>query len=245
MKKSFTILSAILITLFFSFKANAQDEETQAKSYMAFLGGLSFPQGNFGSSVYSNNQAGFAKKGPTLSLDFGIYLYKNFAIGINFAYQDQGELSDVDAQNLATGYLNSYIKDESNVTSQGRYQNIDLMVGPQYSFLYKKFTFDARIDAGPLKNISTPTYGVVFDNSSNSQTYLTQLNSQSLAFAYGGSLGVRYALSDSWDIGLRANYIDCSGIKMQTTGPFTTQGRWDTKQPITELQTTLGITLKF
>ena len=125
MKKNFTILSAVLITLF-SLNAKAQDEVTQAKSYLGLTGGFSTPASNFGQSNYSNNNAGFAKKGTMLGLDAGIYLYKNFGIGITFSYQDQGELTGADAQNLANGYLASFGKDESNVTAVNRYQNLNL-----------------------------------------------------------------------------------------------------------------------
>ncbi|MFI5138312.1 MAG: outer membrane beta-barrel protein [Sphingobacteriales bacterium] len=245
MKKNFTILSAVLITLF-SLNAKAQDEVTQAKSYLGITGGFSTPAGNFSQSNYSNNSAGFAKKGTTLGLDAGIYLYKNFGIGITFSYQDQGELTGADAQNLANGYLASFGKDEANVTAVNRYQNLNLMAGPQYSFLYKKFTLDLRASAGIIKSSSTPFIGVVFNNSPNSATYLNQLKSGGSAFAYGGSVGLRYSVSDSWDIGLKYNYINSDGIKIENSGPaYTGVGRYQTKLPITEIQTTLGISLKF
>src|SRR5271165_7009060 len=103
MKKNLTILSAILITLF-SLNVKAQDDKPNAKSYLSIFGGVSKPLSNFAQSVYSNNSAGFAKNGPTIGLDAGIYLYKNLGIGITFSYQDQGELTTADAQNLANGY---------------------------------------------------------------------------------------------------------------------------------------------
>ena len=245
MKKNFTILSALLITLF-SLNVKAQDDVPQAKSYMAILGGYSVPQGSFAQASYSNNNAGFAKKNGTLGMDFGIYLYKNLGIGITFTYQDQGELNSTDVQNLANGYNASYGRDETNVTSVGRYQSINFLIGPQYTFLYKKFSLDLRASAGIIKSIATPVVGVVFDNSNNSATYHTQLNSGANALGYSGSAGVRYALSDTWDIGIKCAYINSSGIKIENSGPaYTGVGRYQTKLPITELQSTLGITLKF
>jgi len=245
MKKNFTILSAVLITLF-SLNVKAQDDNPQAKSYLGLLGGLSSPVSNFGQSNYSNNSAGFAKKGGTLGLDAGIYLHKNFGIGITFSYQDQGELNAADVQNLANGYNTSFVKDETNVTAVNRYQNLNLMAGPQYSFLYKRFTLDLRASAGIIKSISTPSLGIVFDNTANSATYHNQLSSGGNTFAYGGSAGLRFSLSDSWDIGLKSNYINSDGIKIENTGPaYTGIGRYQTKLPITEIQTTLGISLKF
>ena len=244
MKKNFTILSAVLITLS-SLNVKAQDDKPQAKSYLGLLGGMSAPVNNFGQSNYSNNSAGFAKKGNTIGLDAGIYLRKNFGIGVTFTYQDQGELNATDVQNLANGYNTSFAKNETYVTAVDRYENVNLMAGPQYSFLYKRFTLDLRASAGVIKSISTPSLGVVFDNSSNSATYLNQLSSGSTAFAYGGSAGLRFSLGDSWDVGLKCNYINSDGLTIKNTNNPGTVGRFVTKQPITEIQTTLGIAVKF
>jgi hypothetical protein len=243
MKKLLTLLSIILITII-SYKAKAQDElGSTAKSYMSAFGGLSSPLGDFKSTEFNNNSAGFAKKGPTFGLETGIYVYKNLAIGALFSYQDQGELTTADAQKLADGYNLAYNKNTTVVTAVGRYQNINLLVGPQYSFLFKKFIFDIRAEAGFIKSFSTPEISYVFDNSFNSAT--TQLSSKAITFAYGASAGIRYSLGDSWDIGIKANYIDSKGIKIENANTVGTAGRMVTNQPISEFQTTLGITLKF
>jgi hypothetical protein len=248
MKKNLTILSAILITLFlFSFKASAQDDNPQAKSNLTFLGGISTPLSNFGQANYSNNSAGFAKAGPIFGLDAAIYLYKNLAIGITASFQDQGELDFNDVTALANGYNTSFAKDLTNVTAVDRYESINLMAGPQYTFLYKKFTLDLRASAGIIKSISTPYTTINFDNSTSATATFYQLNSTGTAVAYGGSVGLRYSLGDSWDVGIKANYINSDGLKIENTNnpDAGTVGRYVTKQPITELQTTVGITLKF
>jgi hypothetical protein len=244
MKKNLTILSAIFITLF-SLTAKAQDEVTYAKSYMTFLGGLSVPYNDFSSTNYSNNNAGFAKRGPVFGLDAGIYLYKNFALGLSVSYQDQGELTYNDAVNLANGYTASFNKNVTTLTAVNRYQSLNLMAGPQYSILYKKFTFDLRASVGLIKSFSTPYISVNFDNSTETADNFYQLSSKGTSFAYSGSAGLRYSLGDSWDVGLKFNYIKCDGIKIENTGNDGTVGRFQTTLPITELQSTLGITLKF
>jgi hypothetical protein len=245
MKKNLTILSVVLITLI-SLKTKAQDEvSTKAKNYISLFGGLSNPLSNFSSTNYSNNSAGYAKKGVTIGLDGADYFYKNLAFAVTFSYQDQGELNYTDVQNLSNSYNVSFGKNQTTITAVNRYQNINLMGGPQYSFLYKKFTIDLRASAGFVKSISTPSLAIVFDYSTNTNATLNQLSSSALAFAYGGSVGLRYSLGDSWDIGLKANYINSDGIKIENSNNTGTVGRFVTKQPITEIQTTLGITLKF
>jgi hypothetical protein len=245
MKKNFTILSVILITLF-SLTAKAQDDKPEAKSYMAFYSGLSIPTGDYASNDYANNSAGFAHRGETFGLDFGIYLHKNFGIGITLAYQDQGELDSLQDVNLANGYNTSFTKNQTSVTSIGRYTNLTFMAGPQYSFLYKKFTFDLRVQAGVIKSFTTPATTIVFDYSSTSGATYYQESSGALAFAYGANFGVRYNLSDSWDVGLKVSYINSSGLKISNTGgDSAATGRFQTNMPVTLIQPTLGITLKF
>ncbi|MDB5016855.1 MAG: hypothetical protein JWQ84_1687 [Mucilaginibacter sp.] len=246
MKKTLTVLSAVLISLTsISFNAKAQDDKPKVQNYITLLGGISMPGGNFGKSGYSNNSAGFAKNGTTFGLDGAYYFYKNLGIGITASFQDQGELNINDAQALSNGYTASFERDQATVTTVGRYHSYNLMAGPQYSFLVKNFTIDLRASAGVIKNISSPDITAFFDLS-NTTTALTieQKSSSSLAFAYGGSAGVRYSLGGSWDVGLRANYVTSSGISITNIGhPDNTTGRIVTNQPITELQTTLGITL--
>jgi opacity protein-like surface antigen len=119
------------------------------------------------------------------------------------------------------------------------------MAGPQYSFVHDKFTLDLRAEAGIIKSTSTPSFIILFDNSTTTTDAIEQHSSQGKAFAYGGSAGLRYSFTDNWDIGLKANYINSSGIAISNANNPGTTGRFVTKQPISELQTTLGITFKF
>jgi hypothetical protein len=246
MKKTLTILSAALVLLIsISFNAKAQDDRPTAKSYIAFLGGLSLASGDFGKSDYNNNSAGFAKNGATFGLDGAYYIHRNFGIGVTFSFQDQGELSTNDAQTLSDGYNASFQRDQTTVTAVNRYHSYNFMGGPQYSFIRNKFTIDLRASAGIIKSTSTPDITTILDPSSiiNSLT-LEQKSSTGITFAYGGSAGLRYNFSDSWDIGFKANYVTSSGINISNTGqPTPNPGRLVTKQPISELQTTFGITL--
>lgn len=246
MKKQFTILSAIFLLLF-SLNAKAQDDfdNPTAKSYLALVSGYSIPQGSFASTSYSNYKSGFAKTGVTIGLDAGIYVYKNLGIGVTFSWQDQGELNTNDAQTIANGYNTELSKDQTTVVSVNRYHNYMLMAGPQYSFLYKKFTLDLRADAGVIKNTSSPAITTTFDYSTSAAATYYQLNSGHMAFAYGGSVGLKYSLGDHWDVGLRANYVDCSGIKIDNTGNPGNSGRIQNSLSISVLQTTLGFALKF
>lgn len=244
MKKIPTILSAIIFSLIFiSNKVNAQDDKEPVKSYLTFLTGVSAPVGNFGSSVYSNNSAGFAKKGIVFGVDGGIRVYKNFSIGYTLTYQDQGELTQNDVQALANGYNADFVKDITTVTSNNRFTSMNFLIGPQYSYSYKKFIIDVRGSFGFIKNFSTPTLGIDFDSSTNLATVINQLSSSQSTFAYGASAGLRWSFSDSWDLGIKENFIGSDGIKIEYNNDPGTVGRYQTRLPISMLQTTLGITV--
>ncbi|WP_295791274.1 outer membrane beta-barrel protein [Mucilaginibacter sp.] len=247
MKKTLTLIS--IITLI-SFYAKAQDSEPKeyVKSYLALIGGVSTPMGDFKNTTYENFKSGFAKRGIVMGFEGGVYVYKNFGIGTQLTFQDQGELTIPDVQVLANGY-NKILKVNSTlVQSVGRYHSINFMGGPQYSFTYGKFILDLRADAGLIKMTSTPVYTIFVSNKNNTSTTITQNDSKGSAFAYGGNAGLRWEFAEGWDIGVRFNYVKSDGIKISTTGDISAlngTGRLVTKQPITELQSTFGIGVHF
>ena len=242
MKKTLTILSVVLVTLI-SFNAKAQDDKPQIKSYISLLGGMSYPGGDYVKADYNNNKAGYAKNGATFALDGAYYFFKNLGIGATVSFQDQGELTSADAQNLSNGYSTSFEKDITNVTATGRYHSGFAMAGPQYSFIFNKFIVDLRASAGIVKSFSTPIISVIFDNSSTTSLQPTQLSSTARAFAYGGSAGLRFNFADAWDVGVKFNYVNSDGVAINNIGDPGTTGRYVTKEPISVIQATIGITV--
>jgi hypothetical protein len=242
MKKTFTVLTTALIILA-SFKAKAQDTKEYVKSYISFLGGKSIPLSNYGQSNYNNNSAGFAKKGMVLGLEGAYYFYKNLGFVATVSYQDQGELSQNDVQTLSDGYNTSFHNNFTTLTAVNRYNNLNILGGPQYSFVYHKFTLDLKAIGGLIKSYSTPSIQIQYTNGNNSLVTLSQNSSKSSAFAYGGGAGLRYSLGEHWDVNLRGNYIESGGIKISNSNNDGKVGRFVTKQPVTEIQTTLGISL--
>jgi hypothetical protein len=247
MKKTLTLLSIIT---FISFYAKAQDEEPKeyVKSYLALTGGFSNPMSDFANKTYENYKSGFAKRGVVVGLETGVYVYKNLGIGATLSFQDQGEYTIPEVQVLANGY-NKILKVNSTlVQAVGRYHSINFLLGPQYSFQYKKFILDLRGDAGFIKSTSTPVITVFVSNTSNSSTTITQLNSKSMVFAYGGAAALRWEFADGWDIGLHFNYVKSDGLKIANTGDLSAlqgTGRLVTKQPVAALQSTFAIAVHF
>jgi hypothetical protein len=246
MKKIFTILSVALISLI-SFHAKAQNaDDNTVKSYIGVIGGASIPLGNYSHGDFFNDAAGMAKNGVTVGLDGAYYFAKNFGIGATFSFQDQGELSATDVQNLSNGYNAAFNKDITTVVAVNRYHNFNLLLGPQYSinsFIFKKLGVDLRLSAGLIKSTSTPSLTVYFDGSTDAATAIHQLSSESKAFAYGGSAGFRYPLGDKWNLTLRGSYVKSDGFTIGNTNNDGEGGRFVSKTPVTEVETTLGISL--
>lgn len=241
MKKKFTILTTAIIILI-SFKTQGQDTKEYVKSYFGLIGGVAIPLGDFSKAIYNNNNAGFAKKGMVLGVNGAYYFYKNLAFAATLSYQDLGELTQDDAQTLANGYNSDFKTNSTSVTTANRYNSVNIMGGPQYSFVYHKFIFDVRAAAGFIKSFSTPSTTVEF-TTNNTYTIIGQNSSKATAFAYGAGAGVRFSLGDNWDVNLRGNYIQSDGLKITNQNNTGSLGRFQTKQPISEIQTTIGISL--
>jgi hypothetical protein len=243
--KIFFTLSVIAFITLITFTAKAQDAPTKAKSYVGFFGGASFPEGDFKQATYDNNKAGFAKRGVTFGLDGAYYFYKNLGIGATIAFHDQGELNNTDANTLATGYTSSFAADQATVTGNNRYHYISALLGPQYSIPFGKFIVDVRASAGILKISSTPETQMDLTGILDQTTSFYQRSAKATVFGYGANLGVRYKLSDGVFLSLRGAYVGSQGPNITNDGRTTDIGRLVTKQPMSAVQTTIGLSFGF
>ena len=247
--KKIIILSIVFFTTLLAFTAKAQ---VQKGSYWSIFGGVSIPTGEFGKSFYGDfldgtidNKAGFAKTGYTIGLDGAWYIHKsNWAFAATVSYQDQGQLNAKDAQTLAAGYQDAFGVDTGAASTSKRYRNLNILLGPQYSFYFSKFAVDLRANAGIIKSFSTPELDIKITDADIPYQF-AQLSSTATAFAYGGSVDLRYQLGKKLGLVLKGNYIASPGINITNTNRVNYAGRLDTKQPISEFQTTLGLSFGF
>jgi len=248
MKTILTLLfTSIIITT--AFTTQAQDKPTGPKSYIGFYGGVSDPKGDFASTDYYNNSSGLANLGVTYSISGARYLFKNLAIAGTISFSDQGRPTSDALQGLANGYIADFkTAESSNVVITQRYQNLNLLLGPQYTFVFGGLNIDLGVSGGLLKSFNTPEYLTTIlitglTTTTPTSTTFTQKSSSAAAFAYSGTLGLRYNVSDGFGLALRGEYVNCSGINIETDNY--TQGRHVTKQPISVLQGTFGFYFNF
>jgi hypothetical protein len=247
--KKIIILAFIFCATLFAFNAKAQ---VTPGSYWTVFGGVSVPTGQFAKSDYGdfldgtiNNKAGFAKTGYTFGLDGAWYIHKtNWAIAATVSYQDQGQLNAKDAHTLAAGYQDAFGVDTGAASTSNRYRNLNILVGPQYSIFFKKFAVDLRANVGIVKSFSTPEMDIKITDADIPYQF-SQLSSKATAFAYGGSADLRFQLGKRLGLVLKENFVASPGIKITNTNRVNYAGRLDTKQQISEAQTTLGINFGF
>ncbi len=241
-----------LLTTAVAFTAQAQQAVKTApidyvKSYVGVFGGISSPISDFKQLDYSNNKAGFAKRGAMFGIDGAVYVYKNLAVGASVSFQDQGELTQDDATALATGYTESFKSDQATVTTEGRYHSYSFMLGPQYSIpFYKGFIVDIRIAGGLLTTKTTPGTTIVLSGTPTQTTPFYQTGGLGSAFAYSTSLALRYKLGNGVSVVLKGNRLSSQGPDVFNGGRTDNDpGRYVTRQPFTAIQTTLGFNFMF
>jgi len=224
---------------------NDGDAPAKLKSYIGIFGGQSRALSDFKSTDYSNPKAGFAKNGFVMGIDGAVYFYKHFAIGYTISKQDQGNLTFDDDQKISQGYTDDFKADGSTVTADKRYRSYNILLGPQYTFVYHSLRFDLRASAGVIKNTATPSVEVAITGVPAQTATFTQQSSKGTAFAYGGSAAIRFDMGSGWDLLLKGNYVKSDGPTISTTGRTSNVARIVTKQPMTEGQIVFGLVKEF
>ena len=239
MKAKLLLISSFLLLCVFS--AHAQDKKA---SYLSLSVGPSFATGDFGKAEAGdfdnwNNTAGFAKTGLAISLEGVSYFWSNLGLGANLTYSDHGRLNSSDVATLGNSYTDAFDVDESTVTTNSRYRQLTVLIGPYYNIpLGGKFSVDVHLLGGLLQSLSTPEVKVQLEDVSE----FTQKSSTASAFAWKGGLGLHYALSDKLGLVLKADYLNSDGVKIDNENRSNNAGRLVTKQSMSWVNTSIGLT---
>ncbi len=248
MKKNLSILFTLIIA-FIGLSTQAQDVPA-GKNYLGFYAGVSQPLGDFKKVDYYDNQAGMARQSVTYGVNWAHYFTKHIAGVIDLSFQDQGRPSSDALQALSAGYNADFSAQSTTVTITQRFQNFNVLLGPQYSVYFGSFSFDVGVSAGLLKSFDTPEYEInvykqVVSSTTLESTTFYQRSSHASAFAYGGNIGLHYNVSDGFGFAFNAKYVNCAGVAVTNDSNPYTNGRLVTKQPITVAQATLGLFFHF
>lgn len=169
------------IPVLLAMQLTAQDKSAwqQHRSFVSFHAGLSFPIFCYASADFANKNAGFAKPGFTLNLNYS-YRFNAYA-GL-----------------AATVFYNSNKTDRDVQTDAGRYHYVGLLAGP---LLRHKFSYrtdgDIRFMAGVARSISPK---MIYQGT-------TILNEdRSTSFAWTAGLAFRYHFSGKTFLSFKADH---------------------------------------
>ncbi len=243
MKAKYISLVAFLFGIALTLQA-----EDKAKNYLGFLAGSSFATGDFSSTGTGtlnnwNNSAGFAKTGFNVGVEGAYYFGANLGVVGTINFSDHGRFVAGDVQKLGDSFTDAFAVDESTVKTTGRYRSLTFMAGPQLSFPFRTLTIDIRAMGGLLTSLSTPEITVLLEDQTDAT--FTQKSSTTSAFGWMAGAGLRYALTDKLGLMFRADYISSDGVKIENTNRANNAGRLVTKQPMSWVNTTIGIAYSF
>ena len=238
-------VNSILFAALFLLGMPAQ-AQNKIQHYIGISVSASAPMGDFAKAETGtlnnwNNTAGYAKSGFAVGLEGAYYFAPKIGLAGTLYFSDHGGFSKDDAAKLGESYTDAFAVAESTINTTKRYQSINIMVGPQFSFPANKFTFDVRVLAGVIKSLSTPAITVQLED--NTDTPLRQLSSTAVAFGWQVGGGLRYALSDKLGLLVRADYFNSAGVAIDNQNRFNNAGRLVTTQPLSWLNGSIGLSL--
>lgn len=197
-----TIITTLSLLCIATLNSIAQDSNNnkdksignKPTSYISINIGSAIPLSDYGNSnqpMYSETQAGYAKKGVGVSIDFAMPInHSQIGIAANVAHYNNKFNNDAYGADLT---LNSTAQSTYYSVGAGDYSINTLMAGIYLTYPIKKFSVDLKILAGysfcTLPDFSVNSYVINNINTlGNAQTPRVHAS----AFAYGGNITARY-----------------------------------------------------
>ena len=183
MKKLITTVIVIISCIMYSY---AQGQ----KGYIGISAGPNLPVGEYASTDFSSDAAGWAKLGVNIDISFA-YQFGEGNLGI--AALLRGQVNPTDAQAMEDFYNNSF--SGANWTVNGESWKLGgLLLGGYGSFpISEKTSFDTRVMAGFL-NSALPSFTVTATNDGSTGWYKHE-SVTAISFAYLAGVGLKFDIS--------------------------------------------------
>ncbi len=186
-----------VIVMFISIvKTGAQD----TKGFISINGGYSIPTGNFTKSEYLDYTNGFAKAGPSFSLEGAYFFNKHIGVGLTASMANYGLKTDV----LSAGYVEAFAVDEVTMTV-GSYNMLNILPAFYYTLPMDKLNIDFRAMVG-YSSLTTPKIQVQLEDAAD--TPIIQNASTGGGLSFGIGAGARYKFSSHFGAAIRIDYIN-------------------------------------
>ena len=180
-KMKFTLLLVFLTLL-------TSNGSAQQKGYIGIAFGPSIPIGDFASKNFKNDQAGLARVGLHLDINFAYKLGKNLGISVLLRGQNNGfdDYTYMNEWNKQIG--GSWKMNSSPWSIEG------FMFGGNGSYPFaEKFSFESRVLIGFL-NAKSPELNIT-QNGSGGASWLNQSSESTYAFSYILGAGFKFDVS--------------------------------------------------
>lgn len=149
MKKLLVLMIALLAGSILS--AQESDNAVFKKSFLAFHTGPSFPISNFASNNPGNEEAGMAKTGFTIGMNYGYRFNSNFGLEAAAFYNQYGSKKTVMTFDLGDGT-------ESIELSLDKWHLYGLAIGPSMEFSPAKNLSAGLHVLGGVANVRLPAF---------------------------------------------------------------------------------------
>ena len=233
--------------------SSSAEDNSGAKSFISFSGGVAVPMGNFAATATSGpisgsyaTPSGFAKTGTHFALEGAYYFSKYIGIG--------GTLStsafSIDTKTIAAGYLENYDCDSASSKARS-YNTFNFYVGPYFSFPINKLTIDLRVLGGISRTLTPDIIGTVINEyggpNEGSVSTFVQTSGVANAFGFQSGIGLRYNVFEHLILSLRGDYfyskpdLSFDNVNRSNSGRILTSYN----QPISGVSATFGIGYQF
>jgi len=188
-------------------KQEEEESNYTPKGFVAINTGLSYVTGNFGNNV-GTNYGNYALNGTTENVSAGIPInHTNFGISLSLGYF----INPFDINSYVTNinYADPNAANEQYVYGdQYYYVERGFMAGGFYTYPYKRFSFDGKLQIGILSCLFPEVdYGYYVGNATYPYSY-SIAPSKSESFAIDVGAGVRFSLRRNACLMLSADYLN-------------------------------------
>lgn len=148
MKKLITMAMALLISG--ALQAQEETVKKESKSYLVLHAGPSLPVGDFSSTNVANQQAGFAKTGYTINLNYGYQFQKNAGITVGAFY------NSYNTHGFAMSFLEGTSGAQTISLGMDHWKMYGISAGPMLTFdVAKNIVADVKVMGG-IANANSP-----------------------------------------------------------------------------------------
>lgn len=221
-----------------------QQNENNARNYLALSVGMLLPEGDFRSD-FEEELAGYAKTGLHLSVDVAYLFSKNVGVGMSGGYMMNG----IQAENYTIDVLQRLPEVTEGSLETGKWTNGYVALGPYVALPEDKITVDLRFLAGiQFTNAPELIYTATYKESPITDTRFGA-SGRSLVWVVGAGLSYPLPTFYAFSVFLKGEYVGGAtalSVEQRTeSADFNVVSRDEYKQSVGGFSLGLGVRYEF